>query len=62
MIRRTSLAALLVLFAAGACSQAPTDTGVRADAPVARDSVVVDNPPPADTTRDTGGGTLGSGT
>lgn len=62
MIRRTSLAALLALLAAAACSQAPTDTGVRADAPAALDSVVVDNPPPPDSTKDTGGGTLGSGT
>ena len=61
MIRRASLAAFLVLFAA-ACGQAPTDAGIRANAPAARDSQPVDNPPPADTTGDNGGGTLGSGT
>lgn len=61
MIRRISLAAFLVLFAA-ACGQAPTGAVIRADGPVARDSQPVDNPPPADSTGENGGGTLGSGT
>ena len=61
MIRRTSLALLLVL-AAAACAGAPTDAGVRADAPASLDSIPVDNPPPPDSTGDNGGGTLGSGT
>ncbi|HEX8393109.1 MAG TPA: hypothetical protein VF665_12265 [Longimicrobium sp.] len=60
MIRRTVLAALLVLSAA-ACGRAPTDAAVRAEGRPALDSLV-DNPPPPDTTGDNGGGTLGSGT
>lgn len=63
MIRRIALAALVVL-AAAACTGEPTDPGIRADAPISRDSQPGDNPPPQDSTGngDNGGGTLGSGT
>lgn len=67
MIRRTLLAAVLLVLAAG-CGPTPADPSLAHPAAAQRDDDPPPPPPdsstqtPADTTGRSGGGTLGSGT